>query len=43
MRRAVRAAVLGVDPGDLSSAENPEAIDELRVALKEREKVVRTA
>jgi acetyl-CoA synthetase len=35
VRRAVRAAVLGQDPGDLSSVENPEALDEverLRVA-----------
>ncbi|HEV7918196.1 MAG TPA: AMP-binding protein [Solirubrobacterales bacterium] len=27
LRRAVRAAALGQDPGDLSSAENPEALD----------------
>ena len=26
LRRAVRAAVLGTDPGDLSGAENPEAV-----------------
>jgi acetyl-CoA synthetase len=35
VRRAVRAALLGQDPGDLSSVENPEALDEverLRVA-----------
>jgi acetyl-CoA synthetase len=35
VRRAVRAALLGKDPGDLSSVENPEALDEverLRVA-----------
>lgn len=30
MRRAIRAAVLGTDPGDLSGAENPEAVDYIR-------------
>jgi acetyl-CoA synthetase len=29
VRRAVRAAALGEDPGDLSSVENPEAIQDL--------------
>jgi acetyl-CoA synthetase len=29
VRRAVRAAALGDDPGDLSSVENPEALDEI--------------
>ena len=29
VRRAVRACVLGKDPGDLSSLENPEALDEI--------------
>ena len=29
VRRAVRAKVLGKDPGDLSSVENPEALDEI--------------
>ena len=29
VRRAVRAAALGKDPGDLSSVENPEALDEI--------------
>jgi acetyl-CoA synthetase len=33
LRRAVRAAALGEDPGDLSSAENPEALDGIRTAL----------
>jgi acetyl-CoA synthetase len=33
LRRAVRAAALGEDPGDLSSAENPEALDGIRAAL----------
>ncbi|QII07844.1 AMP-binding protein [Rhodococcoides fascians A25f] len=30
MRRAVRAAAIGTDPGDLSSAENPDAVDAIR-------------
>ena len=30
LRRAVRAAALDTDPGDLSSAENPEAVDAIR-------------
>jgi acetyl-CoA synthetase len=30
LRRAVRAAVLDADPGDLSGAENPQAVDEIR-------------
>jgi acetyl-CoA synthetase len=34
LRRAVRAAVLDSDPGDLSGAENPEAVDEIRVQVK---------
>src|SRR3954471_14479430 len=29
VRRAVRAAALGADPGDLSSVENPEALEEI--------------
>ena len=33
VRRAVRAAALGDDPGDLSSVENPSALDEIRRAL----------
>jgi acetyl-CoA synthetase len=33
LRRAVRATVLGVDPGDLSSLENPAAIDEIRARI----------
>ncbi|MGH3627127.1 MAG: AMP-binding enzyme, partial [Sciscionella sp.] len=35
LRRAVRAAVLDSDPGDLSGAENPEAVEEIRSQLKE--------
>lgn len=35
LRRAVRAAALGEDPGDLSSAENPEALDAIRAALRQ--------
>lgn len=34
LRRAVRAAALGEDPGDLSSAENPESLDAIRAALR---------
>jgi acetyl-CoA synthetase len=33
VRRAVRAKALGTDPGDLSSLENPEALDEIARAL----------
>ena len=33
VRRAVRAAALGDDPGDLSSVENPEAIDAIAEAV----------
>ena len=34
LRRAVRAVAIGEDPGDLSSAENPEALDAIRAALE---------
>jgi acetyl-CoA synthetase len=30
MRRAIRAGALGIDPGDLSGAENPDAVGEIR-------------
>jgi acetyl-CoA synthetase len=33
VRRAVRAKVLGKDPGDLSSLENPDALDEIANAI----------
>jgi acetyl-CoA synthetase len=33
MRRAIRAAAIGADPGDLSGAENPEALEEIRAAV----------
>jgi acetyl-CoA synthetase len=33
LRRAVRAVAIGEDPGDLSSAENPQALEEIRAAL----------
>ena len=33
VRRAVRAAALGEDPGDLSSLENPAALDEIKRAV----------
>jgi acetyl-CoA synthetase len=29
VRRAVRAQALGQDPGDMSSVENPEALEEI--------------
>jgi acetyl-CoA synthetase len=34
LRRAVRAVAVGEDPGDLSSAENPQAVDAIREALE---------
>jgi acetyl-CoA synthetase len=37
VRRAVRARALGEDPGDLSSVENPEALDEIARAIAGRE------
>lgn len=33
IRRAIRATATGGDPGDLSSAENPESLDGIRTAL----------
>src|SRR5205823_12607498 len=33
VRRAVRATALGQDPGDMSSVENPEVLDEIAGAL----------
>jgi acetyl-CoA synthetase len=36
LRRAVRAVAVGEDPGDVSGAENPEALDVLRDALAGR-------
>jgi acetyl-CoA synthetase len=33
MRRVIRAAYLGQDPGDLSALENPQAVDEVRKAV----------
>jgi acetyl-CoA synthetase len=35
VRRAVRAKALGTDPGDLSSLENPEALDEIEAAAQQ--------
>jgi acetyl-CoA synthetase len=35
LRRALRAAVLDSDPGDLSGAENPEAVEQIRMRVKE--------
>jgi acetyl-CoA synthetase len=34
LRRAVRAVAVGEDPGDMSSAENPQALDAIRGALQ---------
>ena len=36
MRRAVRARALGEDAGDLSSLENPDALDEIERAVAAR-------
>jgi acetyl-CoA synthetase len=36
MRRAIRAAALGIDPGDLSGAENPDAVGEIRRLVAEQ-------
>ena len=33
LRRAVRAVAVGEDPGDMSSAENPQSLDQIRSAL----------
>jgi acetyl-CoA synthetase len=32
MRRVIRAAYLGQDPGDVSSLENPDVVEEIRQA-----------
>lgn len=34
LRRAIRAAVLDADPGDLSGAENPQAVEQIRAQVK---------
>jgi acetyl-CoA synthetase len=36
LRRAIRAAAIGADPGDLSGAENPEALDLIYAVVTER-------
>jgi acetyl-CoA synthetase len=33
LRRAVRAVAVGDDPGDMSSAENPQSLDAIRAVL----------
>jgi acetyl-CoA synthetase len=33
LRRAIRARVLGEDPGDLSSMENPDALEAIAQAI----------
>ena len=40
LRRAIRAAALGKDPGDLSGAENPEALDGIRAAVGDQSSTV---
>jgi acetyl-CoA synthetase len=35
VRRAVRATALGEDPGDMSSVENPDALDAIATATRE--------
>jgi acetyl-CoA synthetase len=35
MRRAIRAAAIGADPGDLSGAENPAAVDAIRRTVED--------
>jgi acetyl-CoA synthetase len=34
VRRAVRATVLGKDPGDMSSVENPDALDAIAASVR---------
>ena len=34
LRRAIRAAAIGTDPGDLSGAENPGALELIRAAVQ---------
>jgi acetyl-CoA synthetase len=34
VRRAVRATALGEDPGDMSSVENPDALDAIASAVR---------
>jgi len=43
VRRAVRAQVLGRDPGDLSSLENPDSLDEIAAALNAEGKLASPA
>jgi acetyl-CoA synthetase len=38
LRRAIRAAAIGADPGDLSGAENPEALELIRAAVSAYER-----
>jgi acetyl-CoA synthetase len=37
VRRAIRAAAIGADPGDLSSLENPGALDPIRAAASQKD------
>ncbi len=36
MRRVIRSAYLGEDPGDLSALENPQAVEEIAQSIKEK-------
>jgi acetyl-CoA synthetase len=36
MRRAIRAAYLGEDPGDVSSLENPDSLEKIRQQCLEK-------
>ncbi len=38
LRRAVRAAAIGTDPGDLSSAENPGAVEAIRNVVNDTDR-----
>jgi acetyl-CoA synthetase len=40
MRRAIRAAALGIGPGDLSGAENPNAVNAIRRLVSDQERPV---
>ena len=43
LRRAIRAVAVGTDPGDLSSAENPEALELIREAVVASQRGARSA
>jgi acetyl-CoA synthetase len=43
LRRAIRAVAVGADPGDLSGAENPEALEPIREAVVAAQRRARSA